>query len=286
MDERRVIVLLLLAVVASGCSHGSQGEGIAVRELSVQPSNIRAGQTVSVSLEAVNAGLLQGNVSVGEEDGRKVLTNYCPDYFTIQDFSASSSRTSDSQEEYRLGEDERIRMYWRLKQQPEDQVPLQGYDCPLKFELPFDYTVRAYKQLQVKQSREASGSPDLSTDISPGPLSIDMELIGTTAQQSNTILKQDDPSLYLTAYNTDSEESAYQGLIEINDIRIQGGGAIDVNDECGQRESVTLASGGQEIYRCDIQVDDFSSPSVRGEITVDIDYTFVKSLGERRLSVE
>ncbi len=257
-----------------------------MNELTVQPDSIRAGQTVSVSLEAVNAGLLSGKVEVGNQEGSQVLTNHCPDYFSIKEFSASSSRTSESQSGYRLGQGERVRMYWELKQEPADQVPLQGYECPLKFELPFEYSVRAYKQLQVKQSRESSGNPNLATDISPGPLSIDMQIIGSTAQESNTILKQDDASLYLTAYNREGEQNAYQGLIEINDITVSGGGAINVSENCGQRESVTLASGGQEIYRCDIIVDDFSSPSVRGEVTVNIDYTFVKSLGERTLSVK
>jgi hypothetical protein len=287
MDQWKVIGYAMVAVLASGCvDSGSSQQGIAVNELSVEPNSIRAGESVSVSLEAVNAGLLEGTVDVGDATkGEQVLTNHCPDYFSIEEFRASSSRTSESVSEYDLGEGERIRLFWRLKQDSED-VPLQGYNCPMRFELPFDYSVRAYKQLQVKQDRETEGSTNLATDISPGPLAIDMEIIGSTADQPNTILEENDASLYLTAYNQDTEDSVYQGLIDINDIEIQGGGAISVDDECGERESVTLISGNQEIYRCNIEHEPLNSPSVRGEITANIDYTFVKSIGERQVKVK
>lgn len=288
MDEWKVIGVMMFAVLASGCiDSGPSQQGIALTELSVEPNSIRAGESVSVSLEAVNAGLLEGTVDVGEANGDRVLTNHCQDYFSVEEFRASSSRTdANDASEYTLGEDERIRMFWRLNQDRPDEVPLQGYNCPLRFELPFDYSVRAYKQLQVKESREVDGSTNLATDISPGPLAIDMQIIGSTADQQNTIIEGNDASLYLTAYNQDKQDSVYQGLIEIKDIEIEGGGAIGLNDECGERESVTLVSGNQEIYRCNIEYGDISAQSVRGEITVNIDYTFVKSIGERQVRVQ
>lgn len=287
MDNWKVIGLFLLVLIASGCTDNSSGQGIAVSELSVEPQNIRAGESASVSLEAVNAGLLEGEIDVGDtETGDRILTNYCPDYFSVEEFRASSSRGDSSSGSYTVGEGESARFFWRLDQDKPDEIPLQGYTCNMKFEIPFDYSVTAYKQLQVKQERDSEGTEDLASDISPGPLTIDMEIIGSTASQENTILERDNPSLYLTAYNQDDEESPYQGLIEIDNIEISGGGAISVGDDCGDRESVTLVSGNQEIYRCDINYESLTQPSVTGEITADIDYTFVKDVGERQIEVD
>ncbi|MFB6159225.1 MAG: hypothetical protein ABEJ95_06245 [Candidatus Nanohalobium sp.] len=287
MVNRKVIPLLLLAVVASGCTQ-SQGTGIKVTELDISPNpneGIRAGNTVSISLEAVNAGLLNGTVKAGS-NGKQVLTNYCSDIFKIESFKASSSHTSETRESYMVGENERVRFFWRLKQDKTGKIPLSGYSCPMRFELPFDYSVRAYKQVQVKKSREVSGSTKLATDISPGPLTMDMEIVGSTADQSNTILKQDNPKLYLTAYNLDSKESPYQGLIEIKDISIKSSGVIELGSECGKKSSVTLMSGDQKIFRCDIDTGSLSSPAERGEIEASIDYTFVKDIGERTVKVK
>lgn len=287
MDEWKVIGLLLLALIASGCIDGSSGQGISVSELSVEPQSIRSGESVSVDIEAVNAGLLEGQINVGDtETGDRILTNHCPDYFSVEEFRASSSRGENSSGIYTIGEGEQARFFWRLNQDKPDEIPLQGYTCNMKFEIPFDYSVTAYKQLQVKQERDSEGAEELASDISPGPLTIDMEIIGSTASQENTILERDDPSLYLTAYNQDNEESPYQGLIEIENIEINGGGAISVGNECGDRESVTLVSGNQEIYRCDINYETLNQPSVTGEITADIDYTFVKDVGEKEVEVQ
>ncbi|MFB6099807.1 MAG: hypothetical protein ABEK16_00910 [Candidatus Nanohalobium sp.] len=286
MDRWKVIGLLLLAVLASGCGE-SQGQGIVVSELSVEPSSIRAGRPVSVNMQVVNAGMLKGSINVGDPStGDAILTNHCPDYFSVQDFSASSTRDSGSQKTYTVGKGEVARFFWRLNQDKPDEIPLQGYTCNMKFEVPFNYSVRAYKQIQVKRSRNVSGTPKLATDISPGPLSIDMKIIGSTAARKNTIIRGDNASLYLTAYNQEKDESAYQGLININDIRINGGGAISVGESCGKRDSVTLVSGNQEIYRCDIDYSELTAPSVRGEIEVQIDYTFVKQVGERKVKVK
>jgi hypothetical protein len=286
MDQWKVIGLVLLTVAASGCMDDGNQAGISVTELNVEPQSIRAGNSISVNVEAVNAGLLQGSVRVGESNGNQILTNYCPDYFDVEEFDASSSRTTEDQSIYDVGEGERIRLHWRLSQEGEKRIPLPGYTCSMKFEMPFTYTVKGYKQLQVLEDREVEGSPNLATDISAGPLSIDMRIVGSTAQQSNTILKEDDASLYLTAYNSDSEESPYQGLIEINDFSIVGSGAISLGDECGDLSSVALSSGNEEIYRCPIIVDEFSSPSARGEIDAKFNYTFVKDLGERNVEVK
>lgn len=286
MDQWKVIGLVLLTVIASGCMDSGNQEGISLEELSVEPQTIRSGNSISVNVETVNSGLLEGAVRVGKNNGSEVLTNYCPDYFDIEEFNAASSRTTEDQAVYEVGEDESIRLNWQLSQRGGKRIPLPGYTCSMKFEMPFTYSVRGYKQLQVLENREVEGSPDLATDISPGPLSIDMKIVGSTAQQSNTILKGDDASLYLTVYNSDSEESPYKGLIDINNFSIEGSGAINLGEDCGDLSSVELSSGNEEIYRCPIKVDEFDSPSVRGEINANFNYTFVKDLGERNIEVK
>lgn len=316
--DRKVIFLVILAAAASGCTDSGGGNGIVVNELSVQPQEIRAGEFTTISLEATNRGQLEGIVNVsrfegeiteseqraldegdlgeseeqniregaGEIQGGKILTNYCSDIFNIEEFQASSSRTGETQPFYRLDTGEKVRFSWRLNQEDQSAIPLQGYPCELRFELPFDYSVRAYKQIQIKESRDVEGSPNLASDISEGPLSIDMEIIGSTADQSNTIIKDNNASLYITAYNTDSEDSSFQGLIDISGIDINSSENIELPESCGEEGTAALASGQEEIYRCNIGYDeDFDSPSIRGEIDASINYTFVKDLGSKSVQV-
>lgn len=289
MDERSVIVLLVLTVLASGCADSSGGEGISVTELSVEPSQIYSGSETSVSMSVRNSGLLEGELITGE-NGKNVLTNHCTDIFSITEYRASSSRESETADDYSLGRGEEARFYWRLDQIDVNEVPLQGYRCNLKFELPFNYSVNAFQQLQFKENREVEGSTRLQNKVSQGPLRIVTEVIGSTSNQANTILTQDDASIYITVENTDSEDSPYQGLIELNRINITSSNNIELNPnsdtECGSGDSVTLSTGGQQIYRCSIKPSEMNAPSIRGEVNVKADYTFVKDVGERNVQVQ
>jgi len=285
MVDKEVIVLLILAILASGCADSSGGEGISVQSLGVEPSQIYAGSSTSVSMEVRNSGLLEANLITGD-NGNNVLTNHCTDIFDITEYRASSSRVASTEDNYTLDQGEVARFYWRLKQQDTSEVPLNGFRCDLKFELPFNYSVNAYKQLQFKQNREVEGSTQLQSKVSEGPLRVVMETIGSTSKQPNTILAQDDASIYITVENSDSQESPYQGLIEINDIRISSTDSIELQDECGDKDSVTLSTGSQEVYKCKISSSDMNSPSVRGEVNVEVDYTFVKDIGSRNVKVQ
>jgi tRNA threonylcarbamoyladenosine modification (KEOPS) complex Pcc1 subunit len=285
MDERAVITLMFLAVLASGCADSSSDQGIAVEELQVEPSSIYAGSSTSVSMNVVNSGLLEADLVTGE-NGNDVLTNHCTDIFEITEYRASSSNNYNTTDSYSLETGEQARFYWRLEQKDTDEVPLNGFRCDLKFELPFNYSVNAYKQLQFKQSREVEGSTELGSQVSGGPLRIVMEVVGSTSEQPGTILTQDDASIYVTVENTDSSESPYQGLIEVNSIDITSSDNIDLEENCGDSESVTLSTGSQNIYKCSVEPENMDSPSIRGEVDVEVDYTFVKDVGSRRVEVQ
>jgi len=285
MEHKEVIILLILSVLASGCADSSGGQGISVENLNVEPSQVYAGSSTGVSMSVRNSGLLEANLITGE-NGNNVLTNHCTDIFNIEEYRASSSRVASTEDNYTLGQGEVTRFYWRLTQEDTSEVPLNGFRCDLKFELPFNYSVNAYKQLQFKESREVEGSTQLESKVSEGPLRVVSEVIGSTSQQPNTILTQDDASIYITVENADSQDSPYQGLVQINDIRIDSTESISLQEDCGSDDSVTLSTGSQEVYRCSIGPADMNSPSVRGEVNVQVDYTFVKDIGNRKVKVQ
>ncbi|QGA80796.1 hypothetical protein [Candidatus Nanohalobium constans] len=283
--DSKVIILIALASIASGCADTGGGTGISIKELNVEPSQISADSTAVVNFEAVNNGNLAGEVNTGS-NGTEIMTNYCSDIFKIEDFRSSATKPSSNENQYKLETGDRLRLTWMLDQNKPGEIPLQGYPCDLKFQLPFNYSVKAYKQIQVKQDREADGSPNLGSDISEGPLSIDMEVIGSTSNQRDTVLKRDNASIYLTAHNTDDEDSSFRGLIKIQNISISSSGKIQVNKDCGEKGSVDLASGKEKIYRCQIKHDEFDTPSIRGEVEAEINYTFVKDLGSKSIQVK
>lgn len=292
MNGVRLIILLVVTFLASGCvDNGSSTTGIAVDRLNVEPSSIAEGNTVSVLLEARNSGLLEGIVDVGEENGKEVLTNYCSDYFQIENFNAKAERNQEREQDnsYNLSDGERLIMQWRLRQEGAE-VPTFGYDCDLKFEIPFNYSVTAYKQLQVLEDRSVETEVEPAEDSSAGPLSFDMELIGTSSNRKNTFLKNENVSLYITAYNRREEEdkeNPFKGLIELHGLEINSNGAVDIEDEkCLDKENVALAAGDKNIYRCGISVEKDPSPSAMGEITANVDYTYVRDVNGKTLKVK
>lgn len=297
MNNFWITCLLFIALMASGCTTEEAGKrGIVVNDLSVEPSNIKAGSGTSVNLEVENAGLLEGSVNIGEENGSRIMTNYCSDVFDIREFRASSSRLAENNETYVLGPDERLEMFWNLNQSDAGDIPLPGYDCNMRFQIPFDYSVSSFKQVQLKQSADVSKDAELNDGSTSGPLGIDMELVGGS-QESNTIVKDRSSatSLYVTAYNRgDNEDNEYRGLINMGDIDVglRGFGPeenryIELEPGCGEKSTVRLASGNKEIYQCEItNVTDFDENSVRGEIYANVNYTYVRDIGSRQVQVE
>jgi hypothetical protein len=287
MQPRRVIILLTVIVAASGCMSDNSQSGISVQEVSVEPQEIIAGNEVSVSVQVQNTGLLEGEVYPGEENGNNILTNYCPDYFNIDNFRSSSSVPSESDSQgYTIGEGDVIEFNWRLNQNNKAKVPLTGIDCNLRFEIPFNYSARAYKQMQVLEDDDVETEAKLQTEITDGPLTFDMRIIGSTADQGNTIINGENTSIYITAYNQQSTENTeYSGIVEMGDLEISSSNLFDIDDEC--LDKATLASQEEKIYRCDIDIeqDAFNAPSSRGEVALNVDYTYIRDLGDRTIKV-
>jgi len=283
--DRNVIILFILALVSTGCA-SSSGGGIQVNEFTVEPREVFSGGEAFARLEAVNAGKLGGEVNVGEE-GRDVLVNHCPDVFEIDEFTVSSSTVADGNStSFNLDTNERLRLSWGLKQDDSRTIPRSGFSCDMNFELPFQYSVTGYKQIQIKKDREVEDIPNLKSDVSGGPLTFDFQLLGSSTGKNDIFLEEDNPSIRITAYHNGNSENGYQGLIETNDLNIETSDNIDFRGDCGSEDSVELASGNQEIYNCQLEDTDLDVDSIRGEIRYTVDYTFVKDVGSRTVKVK
>ena len=229
MNQRLVTLCFFVAtVIVSGCTVGGGGQGtesqgnqaITVDQLQVTPSEIRAGSNVRVRMGVTNSGQLPAKVELGgsgaEVEGNQILTNHCPDIFDIEDFSASSSNVSATQESYILEPGYSIQMNWEL-QQSTGNVPLNGYDCQLKFEVPFDYSVEAFRQLQVKANDDVQGTEELFAKSSKGPMKIEMETIGSSSERgAPTFLQEDDAEVLVQLENKNPEESSYTGTVKLS----------------------------------------------------------------------
>lgn len=229
MDQRSVTLsLFVLTVIVSGCTGGGGGQGtqdqgnqaVVVEQLEVTPTEIFEGGTVRVRMAVRNAGSLPAQVSVGTDDnggldGSDVLTNHCPDIFDITDFSASSSNVSGTEPTYTLAPDYRIRMNWELTQNT-GNVPLNGYDCSLRFQVPFDYSVEAFRQIQVKDNSEVQGTEELFAKSSRGPMKIELQTIGSSAPRgAPTFLEGDNAEVLVQLENKKPDDSSYTGTVEL-----------------------------------------------------------------------
>lgn len=284
--------LLFAAVIVSGCADNGggkvSGEAISVTGPTVQPSEIREGSSVQVSMSAQNTGNIPGKVLVGD-NGTRILTNYCSDFFSIprEGFSSYSSRNADTAETYTLRPDETIQLNWQLDQDG-GNVPINGYNCPTKFQLPFNYSVDAYQQLQITQ-RDTEAGVGLSSKTSQGPLSIAIQTIGSSSQTGAPVFLEDDnPEVLIQVFNERPEQSALRGLIKIKDIEI-GSSGVELGEGCKDIEETIRINQNQEseIIRCDINGMELDGvPSKRAEITASANYTYVKSLGSRNIQVK
>lgn len=229
MNQRLVILsLFVLTVIASGCTSGGSGQGtesqgnqaVTVDQLQVNPSEIFAGSTTRVRMGVTNSGQLPAKVKLGttsgQVDGNQILTNHCPDIFDISNFQASSTNVSKTKSVYTLEPGYSIQMNWELKQST-GNVPLNGYDCQLKFEVPFDYSVEAFRQLQVKSSSDVQGTEELFAKSSQGPMKIEMETIGSSSERgAPTFLQEDNAEVLVQLENKDPEDSSYTGTVNLN----------------------------------------------------------------------
>jgi hypothetical protein len=289
MQNRNLALsLLFLAVVVSGCADNSgkvSGEAISVSGPTVQPSEIFEGASVQTSISVKNNGEIPGQILVGD-NGEKVMTNYCPDFFSVENFQAYSSRNSETAKDYTLEPGERVQMNWELNQEGVD-VPLNGYPCDLKFQVPFNYSVQAYQQLQIKE-RDSEAKVDLSSKTSQGPLSIAIETIGSSSRAGSPIfLAEDNPKALIQLVNEQPENSIFKGLIKVRDLQLESSGVK--LQECSNFEQPIRINRNQmsKVIRCDITDTDLGgTPSKRAEISASADYTYIKNVGSKRVKVK
>lgn len=320
MEHEYLIVTVLLAtLISSGCMGGGSsdtgleigpgGKTITVTSYEVQPQSILAGQGTQVKIGIVNTGGMNSRVRVGLNNtepenvqGKNVLVNSCPDIFSITRFSSESSRLADTNTSYNLEPGDELELTWTLTSTTEN-IPLNGYRCPLGFQIPFEYGVDAYQQVETKQNEEVQGATNIMSKTSQGPLNINLETIGSTSEQGPpTFIEGDSMEILLQMENTAPEESSYQGLVELDAPTITSSDKYSINaTSCnfatkngdGLRKTVKidkemrLYQGQSRIVRCDFVLDGtLENPSTRGQITANANYTYIKDLGETEIEVE
>ena len=304
MPNRYLLALVGLVILTSGCIDGgneetrSEGDqAIGVNELTVTPQTIYADSSTTAILHIENSGLLDANLTIDSEwsqeethpnYGDRLLTNRCRDIFEVDEFTARGPG-DQSKDRYQLPSGSEARFTWSLSTRNAN-VPIQGLSCNMRFEVPFDYSVSAYRQLQFKESRNAQGVTNLESRSSQGPMAINIETIGSTSQQgSSTFVEGDQADLMITLENQVEEGTSYTGFIRAEVPEIEASG-FDFQEECQgpQGDTITMYEGGSQPIRCSIsdEVFDNINGSTRGEVRVSADYTYVKDLGEREVEVE
>lgn len=233
----------------------------------------------------MNTGEMNGTLVAGR-NGDQIMTNYCTDVFEITDYEAQSSQTMDAQESYSLNPDWEAQFNWELQQTGD--VPIMGQTCELRFEAPFNYSVDAYRQLQIKRSAEAGGEPQLTSQSSKGPLAINIELIGSSSEQGAPVFIEEDSIEVLVRFSKkQSEDSPYQGLIDISNPELEAKG-IDIDrDSCEIPEQIIMYEGDSQVIRCDLDYGgSIGSPSITPQISVNADYKYTKDVPSRTVEVE
>ncbi len=312
-NQKLVLSLLFLVVIASGCSDGGGGEttsegkgAINVHRLNVQPTQIYQGKTVGVSMDIVNGGNLPAKFDPGDK-GERVMKDYCPDIFenSLGGYHESTPAT-DMGGYYLIEPKQQIKLRWQLNQK--GNVPLYDLKCDLKFEVPFNYTVRAYKQIQIKKERGVEAS-QLNSESSAGPLFLAIETIGSTAKegQSTFIAEEsgEDKEFQILIQLQNQEAEDYgKGVVDIDEgslfVQLEGPvSSMDFREEYGSFGShcgldndakLRIFEGKSRVITCTVDLPKktslSSSPSVVSEISAGVNYTYIKDAGSRTVTVK
>lgn len=243
-----------------------------------------------------NKCLTENTNDGGSDNGRvgsygdRVLTNRCRDIFDVTTFEVRGPGDISGSSRYYLPERGEVRFNWVLENINTGNVPINGYSCNLKFQVPFDYTVTAYRQLQFKESEEIQGTPNLNSRSSKGPMAFRIETIGSTSDKPSTFLEGDQPEIAIYMVNQGQEGTSYTGFINAKVPNIEASGFSLENSNCDRDpgETITMYRGESERIRCyvDQSVFDDLDGSLRGEITAETNYTYVKNLGQKKVKVE
>lgn len=301
MEEKSklALCLLFLTVLVSGCINGGQttsegSESISITEFNVNPSQVYEGSSTRVTLEAVNVGNTPAEIDIGEQ-GTNIMKDYCQDNFDIDEdgFSTTLSRTVDElsdENSYRLEENERIRLIWTLEQT--GHVPLYGLPCDLRFEMPFDYSVQAFRQIEIKEHRDVEGSSGLESRSSKGPMTLEIGTVPGALGETSVYSAEDDSTItvHMQLSNDDPEDGYRKGVVDIDEESFNIGlDSLEFEEDCEFPEDLTLYEGRSSTITCQIKVpdkEDIPGPAMTGEINAEVDYTFVRDVGTQRVEVE
>ncbi|MFB6208217.1 MAG: hypothetical protein ABEJ69_02615 [Candidatus Nanohaloarchaea archaeon] len=315
MEKRKLALsLLFLAVLISGCTDGggtksTDGKTLAVTGPTITPTTVPEGASTSVRLGLKNVGELNATLvldndaaSLEATKAQRVFTNYCSDFFNITSFTprTPAERVSDLPA-VKLRPGQEIQMTWQLKQSG-GRVPLNGYDCQMSFRAPFNYTVEAFRQIQVKKSAEGGGEPSLYSKSSKGPMKIEIETIGSSSERGSPVfLEGDNIEILLQFRNKKPDEELYTGVIDLKNPKIEVSGGenvaeIDCNGD-GDYHTTESKIGGIHLYegqksriiRCDLRYmngDSMDVPSKIIEISATADYNYIKDIGSRSVKVK
>ena len=294
--QKTVLSLLFLTVVVSGCVNGGMDtdgpEAVEIQELSVTPTTVHEGSSTRAVLEASNIGNIPGEIEV-KQDGDNILTDRCQDMFGLEDFSYTAPPQSGSNGEYELDPGDGMRFVWDLQQ--EGTVPLYDLDCNMNFQLPFNYTVQATSQIQVKEDLSVEGAEELESQSSSGPMLAAIETIPGAAEQASTYSIEDDDTItvHMQLQNQETEDGYGTGVVNVDSeaLDISASDELrngeDIEDLCEiPEEGLTMHEGGSELITCDFEVpEDINGPAQIFDIEISVDYTYVRNAGTRSVEV-
>lgn len=317
MDNDLIVLsLVALTVLASGCTDngGEEGqespESIEIHSLEVEHDEVFEGNPVSARLELANSGNIPGSIDVGE-DGSNVFKDYCPDVFQVSEdgFQVSPQTNNVGGTKYKLPPGAGLTLQWNLRQKGD--VPLYGKRCSMEFEVPFNYSVSAYRQIQVKKDRTVEGS-DLNWESSSGPLLMAIEPIGGSGEEGQGTFIQDtenaDENKYIDSsmdiqiqLRNTGQEGFNKGVIDINqesfEVSFELNGhefteTMDSPDNCEFDEDrpIRMFEGQSRVITCRvdlIKVDELQNQlSAVGNIETKLNYTYLKDAGTRKVEVK
>lgn len=328
-----LIFLISAVIVVSGCINGGSGQdevdegvtAIDVVELEVTPNEIFSGGSIDASLTLENTGNANATLITdrGAEDplGTAVLESYCPDLFRIESFRAESDTVEATQHEYQLQPGEQLSMIWNLRQFDEERIRFyDGDSCQLDFAAPFEYSVEAFQQLQIRDNDDLE-APNLETRSSRGPMLLSITTIGSTSQFNEPYFIEED-------FHRDHEvraeieminqipEGGEHGIVDAEppEIELIGGSleeSISLDEEitvpengeeeeverCGIPSGIYLYGGDSTIIGCDLNLYDdehYSNGEVNlltgrtsiTEIRARADYEYNAPMGSRTVEVQ
>jgi hypothetical protein len=250
------------------------------------------GSRTTVVLRIRNSGHLDSHVQINSEDngnledkpyGDRILTDRCRSLFSVDDFSVTGPRESEFKTEkgYDLPSGSELAFTWVLESSTDNILP-GGSDCNLDFQVPFNYSVNAYRQLQVVRERDVTGTPDLSSASSSGPMLLRIDTFGSTSDRTNTFLKGNSAQASIQLVNQGREGSEYTGFIETSKPKIE---ATNFNLDCEDVERFTIFNGESRNIRCNLNYNLNGRDSISGEVRASTEYTYVQDLGTAKVTV-